>query len=697
MPREIRTEIWLSSDPKNRKRPVLRRYICGYKGCKGKRFYLYSEVQRHLCLHNCSRCGTRFEIGKHKCPIQVGAGPSNLTNGEIQTVDVGAFKITKMAHDQTAVTYLAEIADTIETFTDAFKSADTDLHALLENQIDKHVGLNVSISFYTTLEKVSDKTLLERKFIGPYILYLHKSFIQDKLREARHYLELSLSLYEANGSGFRLKTIHSMELRMLPYKPDLQRFGGSYVPLPKELKRKGIISIKAETRCFMFCILLAVFKDKIKLPEFPQYDFKWEDLTFNHRKRLLRMYENPKTYLKFLNHVMKSNQINFLAFENEVAAQDFPKLLERKTISEPTQNTRELVYTSEFGNQSIHSYYMAIADYDNKLKFERFHTSEYALEDFVSTFITKVNELHEKVQNTFIPYEKSNELAEKLAKAERCEICWAQFKGPSDKVTHHHHSSKRLDLYPYTITCNLWGLLPEYSAKFEVITQETVLTMNFDKKCRIIDRKRFVEEVPYELRWSLKAANHYAKFTRLQYLPSAIDFLLTYPGVKLPANYDEKLVGWKDVNLQSYEISAIRQFYDVPTFDTEIGDVMQRYIHDYLRSSVLILADYFWYLDRFMITNFGISCLFYPSLASYSFDCAMASTRASFEYLRCPEMISFAKKGLHGPLEMSNLKFARSNSERFASKNVTDRNRRYPVIGSVIVSGSDCSSTTSPV
>lgn len=481
MPREIRTEIWLSSDPKNRKRPVLRRYICGYKGCKGKRFYLYSEVQRHLCLHNCSRCGTRFEIGKHKCPIQVGAGPSNLTNGEIQTVDVGAFKITKMAHDQTAVTYLAEIADTIETFTDAFKSADTDLHALLENQIDKHVGLNVSISFYTTLEKVSDKTLLERKFIGPYILYLHKSFIQDKLREARHYLELSLSLYEANGRGFRLKTIHSMELRMLPYKPDLQRFGGSYVPLPKELKRKGIISIKTETRCFMFCILLAVFKDKIKLPEFLQYDFKWEDLTFNHRKRLLRMYENPKTYLKFLNHVMKSNQINFLGFENEVAAQDFPKfelinpsisinlfeykkkqicpvyisnnkegsqiiqllllsegnnhhyclisdigclsakcrykrceicpfcfyrmtmgsdkhkktclksinpvmtfprekfyvfknlkaylphmyriffrLLERKTISEPTQNTRELVYTSEFGNQSIHSYYMAM-------------------------------------------------------------------------------------------------------------------------------------------------------------------------------------------------------------------------------------------------------------------------------------------------------------------------------------------------
>ncbi|OXA42353.1 hypothetical protein Fcan01_22953 [Folsomia candida] len=612
-----------------------------------------------------------------------------------------------------------------------------------------------------------------------------------------------------------------MEVRIFKYHPDLKRPAGAYIPLPKELKRKGIISIKTQTQCFLLSVLLGVFENEIKLPGMEKS--KWEDFTYLQRGRLNRMYETPKSYLKLINRISKTNEINFNGFENEVMAKDFPKfetlnpniglnLFEYKNgeiiptyigdmhrqinihllllsqgnnhhyclitklgrlsakknhkscdicphcfyrttrrsdkhrkvclkgtnpkmtfpkddfysfknlkaylppnfkiffmflkskYAPPVTTTKTLIYTTVKGNEDVLSYHMAITNYDDDLIFERYYDGDAAVEDFMHTFIIKLDEIYDVVENTFIPYEKSAELDAKLATTVSCEICKVPFASDRDKITHHHHQSKRLDLYRYTITCNtcnlgvtktpavavsedlggrdaeilLNALLPEYADRFEILSQEsTILTMTFDKKCRIIDRKKFVDQPIPELGYAMKMAKYKALHTSDAYGEFLASVLLD--GVNLPMYYDiQRFSTLKELE----ESKAVDQEYmnlfykGSEELFRESKEFMKSHVQEYVRCCVLILADFFWYLDRFLIDNFEISCLFYPSLSSYSFDSAMASSRATFQYLKCPEMVEFIKRGLKGPLEISNLKFAKSHSERFGCDDVTNENRQ---------------------
>lgn len=291
-------ELWFSTDSSHRSRPVLRRYGCTFPACKNKRFYRYSQLQRHLCLHLCSKCGQSFEIGKHKCP-QTGAGDPLAVSAS--PVRPNNFQFQRAAHSKTAAIYTITFTQSFETFTAAFRSVNEDLIALLEENLNLYKGLNVSISLYTTLEKILDKSLLSRKFIGAFMIYLHKAFIQDIIKESRKYLESSLMLYERNGSGWRIKSIESIDVMILPYKPELLRLGGSYIAVPKNFQHKSIISIRTNRRCFMLTVLLAVFKDEISLPEAP--NAKWTDLSYSQRRKLKRFYQNPKTY-RLINKVL---------------------------------------------------------------------------------------------------------------------------------------------------------------------------------------------------------------------------------------------------------------------------------------------------------------------------------------------------------------------------------------------------------
>jgi len=327
------TDIVYTTDQTLRSRPVMRRFLCTYPEC-GERFYQMQQYLRHESLvHVCAGCRQAFiSLNAHQCfaPVLVGAGNS-VPASNLPAIINPSFKIQQTAHNSNAVVLDREFDNVLfGNFADCFEFVNKDVTDLIQQFIVHHNGAKVSISLFTTLERASDKLLLKRKFIGPFLTFVHTSFIQDRLKTAAEYLNISLDMYMENGSGWVLKTIHSMEVRILAYQPDLRR-GEGYIPLPKALLRKGIININSKNDCFIYCVVSKLYRENI---HFPGLSTKaWHELGKNEKRKLKRRLEYPGTYREILKKIHETGEMNFQQFYGGVTVSDIPRFEELNLVS----------------------------------------------------------------------------------------------------------------------------------------------------------------------------------------------------------------------------------------------------------------------------------------------------------------------------------------------------------------------------
>jgi hypothetical protein len=322
--------IEIALDPNApRNRPPPRKFFCSFHECAFRTTRWRSMEAHTETMHECSRCGDCFDdINLHQCTHSMEGGWQNQAYG-IENVDPGLFKLTNILHRGGMYTYERDIKEPIVDLEQIFGILDTDVTNIVTGMLQIHRNIQISLCMFATLERTSDKTELQRKFISPFQRVTHQQFLNNKFVFALAYMEASLSLYEHDGSGWRIKSIDKMSLRILPYDPQLTRqqnhlatnpTGGSYIPLPSFLKRKGILNIQTYTnRCFMLSVLAQFYREEIELPDEP--GLKYAAMNKSQRRRLKRLWQNPCSYDTILEKV-NGTVIHFDGFESTVSLED---------------------------------------------------------------------------------------------------------------------------------------------------------------------------------------------------------------------------------------------------------------------------------------------------------------------------------------------------------------------------------------
>lgn len=320
-------EVVLATDPTQRHRPAARRFHCSYLNCS-ESFHLYRHYSHHVEVnHECMNCGKTFEeLPSHICnePVQVGGG-QHLPD----TLQLGKFS-SKTFHRGALTEFSYAYVHIIESFQNAYDFVNEDLQKLLIQLIKIQRGLKASITLHTEMERISDGLRRNRKFLSPFIKYLHPAYVPKNIQTSLDYMEASLDLYTSEGSGWRVIKIEQIDLRTVTYQPPLSR-GNGWLPTPTFFKKKSILNIKTRTgRCFCLSVLAQFYKHQISLPD--KKACMYEELTYNQRRRLKRLHENPLSYNEILRRVQESGEIDFTDFMGEVEVSSLHLFEERNNI-----------------------------------------------------------------------------------------------------------------------------------------------------------------------------------------------------------------------------------------------------------------------------------------------------------------------------------------------------------------------------
>ncbi|OXA47740.1 ATP-dependent DNA helicase pif1 [Folsomia candida] len=151
------------------------------------------------------------------------------------------FRLIKETHNKQVQVYeISYAGEDITSVEKAFEVANLELYNIISTS---QTGMNVSISLDTVMERVKDLSTFDRTFFGAYITFQSSMFISTKLRAAMDYLNAGLALYENVESGAGLKYVKKMIVKAFPLTHG--KMAGTYIKLPKELRRKHVVSIKA--------------------------------------------------------------------------------------------------------------------------------------------------------------------------------------------------------------------------------------------------------------------------------------------------------------------------------------------------------------------------------------------------------------------------------------------------------------------
>jgi len=305
----------------SRNRPIRRKFICPYDGCNAEFTQNIFLEFHYTTRHNCSECGVVFlDTSLHVCPQQGGSNVELDENANPSEIETGNFRLDRVVHNGGLFEFKQELKVKMSDYTSVYDKIKDDVYHMSRQMLSIFRGIKIQLQFNSTLERVSDGKILDRELFTPFNICSHKRFIKTTLASALNYLNLSLSLYEASGSGWRLINVPIVIVRIMPYKESIGRrinrifdplipSGNGYIPSPPCLNRKKVLNIREKgNRCFMLSIVARLYREEITVdgPE-----------GYSKTRRLLRKRQNPHSYTPILKRI-NGKEINFDGFRQTV-------------------------------------------------------------------------------------------------------------------------------------------------------------------------------------------------------------------------------------------------------------------------------------------------------------------------------------------------------------------------------------------
>ncbi|XP_021953651.1 uncharacterized protein LOC110850523 [Folsomia candida] len=431
---------------------------------------------------------------------------------------------------------------------------------------------------------------------------------------------------------------------------------------------------------------------------------------------------------------MKFPEDDVYEFKNLRMIEDLPikiffKFLwynENDRPSIPTCN-QNLKFTTPVSNIKIKAYFLCVINQFNQLDDMLIYDGENPVEHFIQKVIDLKFYYKEYLKRAYVPISLTPNDNLRLMLATRCEICGTKFNEENKKCSDHNHWTGQLR-YVACSNCNiliqvnptpillghninnyechflLKSFNKRYAKNIKVIMRvsESIISIKFNG-IRCLDKRTLLDHDLYDL------VDRHKRGIVLDHLPYRFPCLY---GALRSTEVEEMYFSQflfriampsRAINQQvpngfpKYELFKDPVTSECPP-ETEYqmaGAVFWNFrmenakdlLYYGLKTQVLLTADIFLDFNKMAMKHFKLSVFHSYSLSGYSFNACFFDTKASLEYIKDPEIITYLKNAIRGGPTESVTRKVVANSERLNNFNpcqprsnilIIDENSQYP-------------------
>lgn len=278
--------------------------------------------------HECGICGEVFNDKlTHNCDA---SSPTALigTGAQFTIPPENAFKLLARAHSDALLTFSHNFTEKFLSLDSAFEHVKDDVIILLETLLKQYGPFKAKFLYHLKMLSLKSGESSVRYFHSNYMLLTHANFIATTLDFGNNYISSVIDLVNQGESGHTIERVQAFEIHVGRYKG----MAAAYLPIPVAFrKRRGYRIIKCTASCFMYCIVSALYGDRIRLFSYP--DSSYEQLTYSQRQCLRRKLQKPNSYTEIIADIRENGLLDFEGFEDKVAIEDLNEFEARNNVS----------------------------------------------------------------------------------------------------------------------------------------------------------------------------------------------------------------------------------------------------------------------------------------------------------------------------------------------------------------------------
>ena len=219
----------------------------------------------------------------HECEHS-GLRGGHVDNG--RSIDTGVFTEYSRAHKGTLISYIYQVDPPTKFIHEVFEQMELSVKNILTQLFDIYESIYMYTAAKVTMERDDDA---EQRPVEAEVYFrsddhklLNTSEIEKTILECADELSDKINEFVFRGSGWRVKSIDHVEMKVADLKYFSSARAGGYLQMP--LLRRGFVNFKnMDTKCFHYCIVAALHWNELEpnkrrnhnnwKPYLPLYDF----------------------------------------------------------------------------------------------------------------------------------------------------------------------------------------------------------------------------------------------------------------------------------------------------------------------------------------------------------------------------------------------------------------------------------------
>ena len=435
-------------------------------------------------------------------------------------------------------------------------------------------------------------------------------------------------------------------------------------------------------------------------------ELKREDclLLKEHRKRCntskpqrIIFPSDEDSILKFKN-IEKQLKAPFVVYADvECSLKNTSDFNVKQGVIEEEEKVKEFTYQQHIPVSYSYKIISIVPEFNHK---QKLYKGEDAIEHFLDTLQKETSEIFKKYILKTKPLHLTVKEEKQFQYATICHICQQQFKESDIKERDHCHILGHFRGAAH-VSCNLnykidarrWKMpvffhnLRGYDGHFIIRAIQKrhgrvhVIPTNMEKyltfsigQLRFLDSFQFTMASLENLIETMDDENDFI-YTQREFPDEEMFQLIKKKGV-FPYDYFDHIS--KITSTQEIKFPKKESFFNKLN-DKQISDkdylrgelIFNKYCktfadyHDiYLKTDVLLLADFFEKFRKICLNNYHIDPCNYFSVAGMAFDAALKMTKVELQLLQNEEMYTFFEKGIRGGVSMISKRYAKANNPR---------------------------------
>ena len=201
-------------------------------------------------------------------------------------IDTSVFQEHARAHRGAMRSYIHTIETNETNILQVFENLTTAVHRLLSSILRRMGNFKLVIKVELTMAKhVFDKDGIEQEIIQTVFFtntipkqVLDESGIRPAILSIAEDIDGKIVKYTNLGSGYRVKDINSMEVKVYEFAPFHNARGNGYLKLP--FRSKGVLNFRTDRNCFKYAVVACIHYDQVKntLTRMQTYSLKtWQN------------------------------------------------------------------------------------------------------------------------------------------------------------------------------------------------------------------------------------------------------------------------------------------------------------------------------------------------------------------------------------------------------------------------------------